>query len=143
MKEFLVPLLSALFGTLGFAILFGVRPRHLVYTALCGGVTWVIYLLCAPVGSFFANTIAAFCMTMYCEGAARLRKAPVVTFLTPAIVVLVPGGSLYYTIANILSNNYAAAGDYGLKTLDACLGISAGILLASLCVRLFYRNKAK
>ena len=136
MKSAVLSLLSALCGTFGFSVLFGVRPRRLPWTVLCGGLTWGVYLLTASLGTLAANAAAAFCMTLCSEIAARRQRAPVITFLTPAAVVLVPGGTLYYTLSSLLAKNYRAAGSYALLTADACLGIAGGILLASLCVTL-------
>ena len=80
--------------------------------------------------------VGAFAATIYSELIARVQRAPIVTFVTPSIIVLVPGGSLYYTMANILNKDYDTAYLYGLKTLDSCLGIAAGILVASLIMNI-------
>lgn len=132
MKEQIVMLIAGIFGTVGFSILFGVRAKHLPFAALGGIIACAVYILTASLGVFISSTISAFVATLYGEIMARMRRAPVVTFLTPSIIVLVPGGALYYTVSNILSKNYVAASEYGLDTLDACLGIAAGIIVASL-----------
>ena len=134
MSKELIMFITGIVGTVGFSILFGVRPKHLFFATVGGVIACGCSILSASLGAFAASAIAAFAATLYAELVSRARKAPVVTFLTPSLIVLVPGGSLYYTVANIISKNYSAANEYGLTTLDTCLGIAAGILAASLCV---------
>ena len=134
MREELIMFITGIVGTVGFSILFGVRPKHLLFAIIGGMVACACSVLSMPLGAFVSSTIAAFCATLYAEIMSRVRKAPVVTFLTPSLIVLVPGGALYYTVAHIISKDYPSALEYGLTTLDTCLGIAAGILVASLCV---------
>ncbi len=134
MMNYLVTFIGALIGTLGFALMFKVSRKQLVWAILGGGVTIVFYLLFLNFGCFIANMMAGFAMMGYCEIVARIRKAPVTVFLSAALVVLVPGGSLYYTISNILSKNTETAIDYGATTATTCLGIIAGISLATVLI---------
>lgn len=134
----LVIFISGIIGTVGFSIIFGVKAKHLVFAVLGGTIACGLYVLTGSLGAFVSSTIASFIATLYSEIIARIRKAPTVTFLTPSVIPLVPGGSLYYTVANILSKDYEAAQTYGLTTLDTCLGIAAGVLVASLFVSIFF-----
>lgn len=128
-------LLSAILGTIGFSLLFHVRPRRLPFMILGGGLTWGVYLLVEFSGIFTANLFASLVMTLYCEIVARWKKMPVISVLTPTIVVLVPGGFLYHSFFHVLSREFELAFSYAFKTLDCCLGISAGIFIASFLVK--------
>ena len=77
-------------------------------------------------------------MMGYCEIIARIRKAPVTVFLSAALVVLVPGGALYYTIYNILAKNTDMAISYGTTTAITCLGIIAGISIATVIINAIF-----
>ena len=101
--QYLITFIGALIGTLGFALIFQVSRKQLVWAVLGGGVTVVFYLIFLSFGCFVSNMMAGFAMMCYCEIVARIRKAPVTIFLSAALVVLVPGGALYYTIYNMLS----------------------------------------
>lgn len=136
MNEMIIQLLSALVATLGFAILFSVAPRHLPLASLSGVIAWAICLAFSFLGDFAANAISAFCITLFCEAVARWKKAPVITFLTPSVIVLVPGRLLYHTILHILLKESTEAMRYGTMTLNCCLGIAAGILLSSFLITL-------
>lgn len=134
MREELIMFITGIVGTVGFSILFGVRPKHLLFAVIGGMIACACSVLSLSLGAFVSSAIAAFCATLYAEIMSRVRKAPVVSFLTPSLIVLVPGGSLYYTVAHIISKDYTSALEYGLTTIETCLGITAGILVASLCV---------
>lgn len=128
--------ISGVVGTFGFAIIFGVKAKRLPYTTLGSLLICVVYVITLSLGTFASNAIASFAVTIYCEAIARQQKAPVVVFLTPSLIPLVPGGSLYNTVSTLIYKQYDKSLMYGLQTCDTCLGIAAGILLASLCASL-------
>ena len=136
MREALITLFSATVGTLGFSLLFGMRPKRLPWTILGGALVCLVYLLTKPLGNFLCNAVSSFVLMLYCEWIARLQKAPAVCFFASAAVVLVPGGGLYYTISYLLQRDYTTAWNYGSSTLSICLGIAAGVLIASVGIHL-------
>ncbi|MBP3437308.1 MAG: threonine/serine exporter family protein [Clostridia bacterium] len=142
---FFSTLLATLIGSLGFALLFSVKPNKLLYAVLGGGIAFLVYYLTQQAGCFFSNMLASLATTLWCEIISRVKKAPVVTFLKPSILVLVPGGSLYYTVSALLNKTYDVATARLIETAEACLGIAAGVLLASLLftVLLSFGKKAK
>lgn len=127
-------LVAATVGTLGFSIIFGVKPKRLAFAVIGGMLCSCVYFGAKHLGAgeFMANAVATFLATIYSESMARVGHAPVVTFLTPAIVVLVPGGSLYYTMSYLLAGNSEMTSEYGMNSLIICLGIATGILAASI-----------
>lgn len=132
MKNMIVQLITALFGSLGFAVLFQLRKGLLAAASIGGFLNWGAYLLMAHfVGEgFIACFVAAAVAVIYCEIAARVLKAPVTLFLVPSVVPSVPGSALFYTMSGIVRQDWAAAKDFGLKTAEFTLGIAAGICLA-------------
>ncbi len=141
MKEILTIFLSGIGGTLGFSIFFGVKPKRLPWALLGGAFVCAVYVLTMEHGVFISCTLASFLATFYCECIARIQRAPVVTFLSPAIIILVPGGGLYNTVSSMLAKRYDEAGQYCLGVVEACLGIAAGIMVASLIVTVFLHTK--
>ena len=63
---------------------------------------------------------------------ARICKAPSTVFLLPGCIVLVPGGSLYYSMSNLLNSNYREAAQQLLITAEVGAAIGGGIIIASL-----------
>lgn len=136
MKEIIVMIITGVVSTAAFALLFSVNPKRLAWSCIGGLIGCIIYAFTKDISAFVSSALAAFAITVYSEIVARSVKAPVVTFLTPGIIPLVPGGALYYTISNIIFKNPEKAAEYGLVALDTCLGIAAGILVASLIVNI-------
>ena len=91
---------AALLGTLGFALLFDVKRRHLPVISLLGVLTYAVWEISLYVefSNFLAAFLAAAFVTLCAEVCARLFRAPTVVFLLTAPVVIVPGSSLYYTM---------------------------------------------
>lgn len=138
MKTAVIMLITAVLGTLGFSILFYIRPRHLPLACLGGLLTCGVYLVFDHLigGDFLPNVAAAFIGAVYSEIMARKCRTPVSVFTTPSIVPLVPGSMLYRTMSSLVQSDYAAAGTAGLSTLTIALGIAAGIAGGSLIVPL-------
>ena len=133
MGEFIIQLVTALLGSLGFALVFGLRQRHLAYAALGGMIAWGIYLaLFAWRGSLFlANLGASVFAVAYSELLAHRRKCPATVFVIPAIIPLVPGSSLYYAMEYAVRGDLTTAKTFGHRTLVCALAIAAGISFAS------------
>lgn len=130
---------SGIVLTVGYAVQIELSPRRLPWVATGSLVATVVYALCLPLGDFVCNLLSSLAVMLYCELAARPAKAPVITFLTPSIIALVPGSLLYYTIHYYISGAYDAALAYGNRMLAAFFGIAAGILLGSILASYLFR----
>lgn len=129
MKTALIQLLTAFISSLGFSMLFGLRRRFLPYAALGGLLCWGVYLgMDAWTHKEFLSCLAAASFAVvYAELLARRLKTPATLFVVPAILPLVPGGSLYYTMENIVHGRMEEARVFGMQTLVVALAIAAGI----------------
>ncbi|MBQ3551499.1 MAG: threonine/serine exporter family protein [Clostridia bacterium] len=132
MTDIIIQLVTALLGSLGFALLFQLRKGLLAAASIGGLINWAVYLLVYELlgGAFIPCFVAAAVAVVYCEVSARVLKAPVTLFLVPSVVPSVPGSALFYTMSGIVRRDWAAAKDFGLKTAEFTLGIAAGICLA-------------
>ncbi len=125
-------------GAIGFSVLFGAHPKRLIYATLAGMICTSAYMLVedlAPTTGFGWLFLASFAggaaCTLYSEVMARVLKTPATVFLIPGLIPMVPGGSLYYTMAFLVQGDQATAAQKGIDTLCVCLGISAGIVVMS------------
>ncbi|MBO4992347.1 MAG: threonine/serine exporter family protein [Firmicutes bacterium] len=125
-------LFTAGVGAMGFSLMFNVR-RNLLPLAVLGGVLdWGVYMIAA---SFFGETVflssvaAAAFATVYSEAMARVKKAPSTVFYIPALVPLIPGGSLFYTMSCAVGGQWDGVGSFGSSTLYCALGIAVGMSL--------------
>ncbi|MGC7873334.1 threonine/serine exporter family protein [Desulfosporosinus sp. SYSU MS00001] len=132
-------IILAFVGSLGFSILFNIRGRKIWYAALGGMLAWVIYLLGGLwlKGEITQYFISAIIVTFYSEICARIEKTPATTFLTAAIIPLVPGRALYYTMSYAINNRFVEFADYGSYTVSIAVAIAAGIMVASSLSRVF------
>lgn len=126
----IVQLVTSFIGALGFALLFNVR-RELLFPASFGGLlVWAVYLGAERAfgGSvFLASVWAAAAATIYAEVLARMKKTPATVFYIPALIPLVPGGSLYYTMSYAVRSNWEMVSQYGSSTFYCALGIAGGM----------------
>ena len=128
-REIITQLLAAFVGSLGFALVFGMRRRYLFCASLGALLGWGVYMLVdVLVGDVFLPSLAAaaFALT-YSEMMAKALKTPATLFVIPAIIPLVPGGSLYYTMSYAVHRDMANARLYGTRTLETALAVAAGI----------------
>ena len=122
-------LLSAFVGSMGFALIFGMRRRYLFAASLGALLGWGVFLLTDwLLGNSFLSSLAAaaFALT-YSEVMAKALKTPATLFVIPAIVPLVPGGSLFYTMSYAVHRDLENARLFGTRTGESALAIAAGI----------------
>ena len=125
--------LTAALGSLAFGIVYKVRNERLPVVAAGGGIGWFLYsvIFCRWESIFISNVAASVFATLYSEAMARKRKAPVVVFLLPCLIPLVPGGGLYYTMSYAVLKEMQQFRIYLSNTAEAAIGIAAGVILAS------------
>ena len=143
MKRELIQLLTAFLSSFGFSLLFGLRKRYLITASLGGLLAVGVYLLAELwTGNLFvSNLLAAAASVLYAELMAHLLKCPATLFITPAILPLVPGGSLYYTMSYAVRGDTAQAKQFGTATLQAALAIAVGISIVLAARQLHSRKQ--
>ncbi len=141
MDELFLRIVAGTISTLGFAIIFKMKVKLWPFATICGFVACICYFSFSTVfvGAFLPNAIAAFAVALLSEIFARVCKAPTTVFLLPGCIALVPGGTLYYTMSNLLSKNNDLAAEHFLTTLTVGVGIAGGIIAASL-IRAFFSS---
>ena len=134
MDAILIKIFAGTIATLGFAILFRLKPSHWPFAMLDGLFACICYFAFTELfgGNFLPNLLAAFAASVFADLFARLCKAPSTVFILPGCIALVPGGTLYYAMSNLLSENREMALEYFLITLTIGIAIGGGIIAASL-----------
>ena len=107
-----IKLIGAFLAEIGFGILFNIHGQKLWAAALTGTLGSLIYELVS-------------------ELLARRMKTPVTTFLICALIPLVPGGGMYYTMLAIIQGNTMSALETGIHTLGCAGALALGIALTS------------
>ncbi len=124
----IIQLITALLGSLGFAMLFGIKPRYYPFAALGGLLSWGTYLICLNSFEhmFISCLIASAVSALYSEIVARVKKAPATLFYISAVIPLIPGSSLYYTCSYAVSRQWEQVRIFGYQTMQWALAIAAG-----------------
>lgn len=122
-------LISALLGSLGFALIFHVNRRYLVTSSLGGMLGWGVYLLVSRFGTgLFLPTFAASAFVcVWSEVFARLKKTPANQYLIVGLLPLIPGASLFYAMQSLMEQNAVQARVHGMDLAMYTLGIAAGV----------------
>ena len=143
MKREIIQLLTAFLSSFGFSLLFGLRKRYLITASLGGLLATGVYLLAQfwTGNLFVSNLLAAAASVLYAELLAHLLKCPATLFVTPAILPLVPGGSLYYTMSHAVQGDMTRAKQFGMNTLQAALAIAVGISIVLAARQLHSRKQ--
>lgn len=134
MKEF-VMILMGLIGTLGFSLLFHVKGWKLLAIGLGGAASTAIYLCVLAVSDekAMALLVSTTAIGILAEVFARVFKAPVISFLVPMLVPLIPGSDLYYATSFLIRGQSADFAVRGESLLWQAAAIAFGIILAA-CV---------
>ena len=133
----IVQVISVLIGSIGFAVFFNMKRKQIILAGAGGAATWIVYLLCQQQieGYFVPYFIASIFVAVYAEIMARMNRAPATIFLTAAAVPLIPGGSLYYTMAGLVNGDQALFAESGASAVTIALAISLGFVVVAIITK--------
>lgn len=142
MRHALILLLAGAAGTCGFALLFRMRKKLIPWAVLGALLTLAVYAVCLRYlqHAFFQNLFPALCGALYAELLARLTKSPATQYLVCAIIPLVPGGGLYYTMYAFVTGNMDTFHTALTQTARTAAGLAVGIILVSVLMHQFRRR---
>ncbi len=135
--EEMIQILTGFWGTLGFAVLFNIKGKRMVAVSVGGLVSWMLFcILNHFIESEAVNYfLVALMMSFYAEVMARVMKTPTTTFLTTTLVPLIPGGSLYYTMAYAFSGNLESFVQKAIDTLQLASALALGIIVSTMVTK--------
>lgn len=122
----------------GYCILFNIHTRGLFLCMAGGGLGWAAYLLTVHLGGsgLLAAFLAAAVISLFAEIMARLRKFPAFSYLVIALLPLVPGAGVYYTVEYLLQGNRGLSVEQGLRTAATAGLLAVGMLMVSSLFRM-------
>lgn len=143
--RFIFEVLASFCATIGFGILFNIKGKNLIFAGIGGGISWFMYeggiLLGFPmVASMF---VSALVFSAYSEICARILKTPVTTIVVCALIPLVPGGGMYYTMYDAINGNAVATWDKASSTLLSAGALALGVIFVSSLIKLILKPKKK
>lgn len=135
----LIELVTIIISSLSFGIIFNIRGRNLILSALGGILSWAVYTFTAD---YFTSEIpryiiAASSISLYCEILARVMKTPVPVYLVVGIIPLVPGALIYHTMMAFIQEDGSVFISQLMHSLTIAGGIALGIFSVSSVFRIF------
>lgn len=133
MQDITFNIIFSFLASLGFAIIFNIKGKDLVYSALGGVIGWMIFYLLANFGmdEVLRYFVASVAISAYSKIMAKIRKIPTTIFIVISFIPLVPGYSIYLTMYNLLLYNIEAFVIYAVLTFKVVIAIAAGFLVSS------------
>ncbi len=128
--EMLILLGSAVVGTLGIALVFGVEKRVMLWTLLSSLLCCIAFELTMYLGwgLLLSSMTASAVVAAYSDIMAHWLKVPATVMIIPGIIILVPGGKLYYTMLGAVSSDMDAFYRNGKDALLIAAGLAIGII---------------
>lgn len=143
--KYLTQSLWALFATCGSAFLFRVPTAEIFFASLGGSIGWVVFLLVNSNAhsETVASLVAAMAVGFYAEIMAVLRKKPATLYSTCAIIPLVPGAGMFYTMLEAVQGSAEKAWNTGFAALSVAGAIAAGLALVASLTRILNLNTGR
>ena len=137
----MIQTMMGLIGSVGFAILFGVYDRKLIWIALGSAAGWVVYLVCVAhgYGMFVGLFAASFFVAVLSELLARIIKTPVILMLVPMLIPLIPGSDLYHMTTNLVLGNAPEFAEYLDLVIREAGVIAFAIILVTCAVQVIMK----
>ncbi|MBQ3658363.1 MAG: threonine/serine exporter family protein [Bacteroidales bacterium] len=135
--------LSGYFGTIAFAILFGVPKQFYNTGGIVGAAGWTTNVVLAwycGFSPFASNFCASIVITFLSRCFAVIKKCPVTVFRISGLLPLVPGIGIYWTIYYLISENYPKAFTTGITALKVLTAIIMGMVIVSGIPNKFFKR---
>lgn len=125
----LLALLAAYTAAGGFAVLFDVPRRYILFSALVGAVAYSTrqLVLAGGIPPEGAALVAGLTIGLCAEALARLFDVPTSLFSIPGYIPLVPGVLAFRTILNFVNADYTAGTADFVRAALVTLGLAAGL----------------
>lgn len=129
-QELIWKLFIAFISSMGFALMFNLHKRWIIQASFGGLCSWGIYLFCqSALGQtvFIPCLIASIFSALYAYALAHYSEGPFTMFFLIAVVPLIPGSGLYYTIFNLVQGNPEQVHHFARMTAEFALAIAFGV----------------
>ena len=137
----LIQIVAGFIGSLCFGILFNMRGKRLIAAAVGGLLSWGLFVVLnhfissEPINYFIVAGIVSF----YSEIMARILKTPAAPVVTTSLIPLIPGGSLYYTMASAFESDFTTFLEKAVYTLKLASALALGIIVITAISQLLFR----
>lgn len=129
-------------AAVGFGIFLNSPKKTIFIAGAIGMISWIIYVLLMRINidMITSNFIAAFVAAFIGEILARKMRKPVILFIVPGIITLIPGLGLYNTMSYVVDGNFQLAFTTGANVVLVSGAIALGVIVVSSLFRTYYKN---
>jgi uncharacterized membrane protein YjjP (DUF1212 family) len=126
-------LVASTVGTMGIILQFGIEKRVIIWALIASVLCSAGYEIAMMFGCgfFLSSLIASAIAAAYSDFMAHMVKVPATVMIIPAIVPLVPGGRLYYTMLGAVREDMALFSSSGSSALQIAAGLAMGIIVVT------------
>ena len=139
METYMIPVVTAFFGTLGFSAYYNVGLRIAAVNAACSMAGYFAYMmLYARSGSIFmSNLLTAVIITVASELLARRFRVPTTMLLVPMLFPEIPGSSLYNMVWSLFVGETGLSLMYGIELVKIIAALNLGIVLVTALIKIW------
>ena len=138
----ILQIITGFAGSLGFGILFNIRRKRLIIASLGGLLAWFLFV--ALNKAISNEVICYFCVaaviSFYAEISARICKTPTTAFVTTSLIPLIPGSSLYYTMASAFTGNPEIFLQKAISTLQLASSLALGVIVSAAITKMLFKK---
>ena len=123
----------SILASVGFAIVFKIEKRDLVFAGIGGGLTRIFYLIfmaICPYRILYA-ALAAFVAALYAEIISAFKHTPATYYMYPSIIPLIPGDLFYYMCVGLITQDILMFSSYAKECILALVGLGIGFVVCS------------
>ena len=141
--EFVIQAILAFIATACFGVIFNAPVKVIPYCGFVGSICWSIYYVLTNIYSIEmiqATFISSFIVAIIAHIFARWKRTPVIVFSVSGIIPLVPGGTAYNTMRDIVEQDYNLGLQNGMLVFMISGAIAMGLVFAEVIMQIFLRK---
>ncbi|ARJ51140.1 threonine/serine exporter family protein [Staphylococcus lutrae] len=126
-----------------FAFIYDAPKRLFLPAGLCGGFGYLTYHIgfeIFGVDGIYASLYGSFVLGIISHIMARIYKSPVIIFMVPGIIPLVPGSIFFKATQQLLTLNFNEASDIFVRATLIAGAIAVGLLISDQVAKSFIRK---
>lgn len=132
--------ISSFLTSFGFAFIYDAPKRLFWQAGVCGGLGYLVYYMSNSllhIDSIYASLFGSFVLGVTCHLMARLYKSPVILFMVPGIIPLVPGSIFFKGAQKLLTLEFNEASDIFVRATLIAGAIAVGLLFSNQLAKSF------
>lgn len=131
-------------GTLGFCGVLNVPKKKIAIILIGAALSGTVYEYAyseMKAGIFLSTLYAATAVGIYSEAGARIFKTPSTVIFLPSLIPLLPVGTLYYAMSNLIAGRYEQFAEYAKDTVLVGFAIATGSVITSTAVKTITKRR--